>query len=187
MSQAQTACSQRQFFSIYVYDSNTDKQTSFCDKLKVSLPEVQVVPVDSAELLVKSSQVIITATPSQVPVIPNEKDLLKGKNFIGIGSYKPNMREFPEELFRLLDAMYIDTDFAVEETGDVIDPIENHWIPRDRIFTLGKLINGDVSRSPEAGETTLFKSVGMALFDLIVSEFLYRKAKEKGLGQEVSL
>ena len=35
--------------------------------------------------------------------------------------------------------------------------------------------------------TTWFKSVGMALFDIVVAQLIYNKAKEKGIGQEIEL
>jgi ornithine cyclodeaminase/alanine dehydrogenase-like protein (mu-crystallin family) len=35
--------------------------------------------------------------------------------------------------------------------------------------------------------TTLFKSVGMALFDLTVARLIYRKALQLGLGQKIEL
>jgi ornithine cyclodeaminase len=62
--------------------------------------------------------------------------------------------------------------------------VKNGWLKKDQLFTLGKLIQGNVSSK---GTTILFKSVGMALFDVVVSELIYEKAVEKGLGQEVVL
>lgn len=185
--QAWAACSQRDFSSVYVYDSKPDKIAPFIRRLSGYLSGVEILPVDSSEQLAASAQVIITATTSLQPVLPEDPELLQDKLIIGIGSYQPHMREFPAALFPLLDHVFIDTDFARHESGDLITPLKEGWIAPDKVVTLGKLLTGqiDIARSP--ARTRLFKSVGMALFDVVTAEFIYQQAKVKGLGREVEL
>lgn len=185
-SQAVTACSQRNFKTIWIYDLIPGKIRELEKKLTADLSGVNIKIASSAEDLVGNTEVIITATPASEPVIPDDPALTAGKNFIGIGSYKPEMREFPRSVYTQINHLYIDTDFAKKESGDVITPLEKGWILPEQVMTLGKRLTGEVPAAAP-GETTLFKSVGMALFDLSVSAFLYRKAKEQGLGQEVDL
>lgn len=185
--QARAACSQRDFSTVYVFDSQPEKIEPFIRKLSPFLTGVEIIRADSCEHLIGSSQVIITATTSQHPVLPENTELLQNKLVIGIGSYQPQMREFPAALFSLLELMFIDTDFARHESGDLITPLKEGWIAPKQVFTLGKLINGQVDFDREKESTRLFKSVGMALFDVVTAEFIYRQAKEKGLGREVEL
>jgi len=185
LHQALCGCAERMFSDVFVFDRLTEKITSFSKKFSEHFPEVRVHPTDRVEDLLKESQVVITATNSLEPVLPNEVSLLEGKCFVGIGSYKPSMREFPEALFKLLKRMFVDTEHAVEESGDVIDPLKNGWIRRGQLMTLGKVILR--SEKVKQGSTRLFKSVGMALFDLVVSELIYQRATQKGLGQEIKL
>jgi ornithine cyclodeaminase len=186
-SQALTACSQRKFSAVYVLDTVPERMASFCRKLSAALPEINVIQVKSAEHLLRESQVVITTTTSLKPVLPDKEKLLEGKYFIGIGSYKPEMREFPKSLFKLLKRMYIDTDIAREESGDLITPVEKNWIKKEQVFSIGKLITGQIKDKPGKNGTSLFKSVGMALFDIVVSEFIFRRAKQLGLGTEVEI
>lgn len=169
---------------IYIYDVFKDKLSSFKERLSERLPKVEINIVGDIPELVDKSDIVITATTSNNPVLPNDEGLLKGKHYIGIGSYKPTMREFPKALFSLLDEIYIDTDFAVHETGDLVVPIEEGWIDKAQIKTFGKLLTNGEGKMREG--TTLFKSVGMALFDLIVSEYLYNKAIKEGIGQQIN-
>lgn len=185
-SQALSACTQRDFANIWLYDVIPGKAKELKKDLNSELPGKNIQIAESPRQLVENTGVIITATPSTEPVVPDDPDLIKGKRFIGIGSYKPDMREFPRSLFTQIKQLYIDTDFAKEESGDIIIPLKKKWIKPEQILTLGKRVSGEIP-APEPGETTLFKSVGMALFDLTVSAFLFHKAKEKGLGQEVNL
>jgi len=133
----------------------------------------------------ENSQVVITATNAHTPVLPEKPELLEGKCFIGIGSYKPNMREFPDSLFPLLEEVFIDTEFGKEESGDLAVPLKNNWISENQVFTLGKILIGQKKVTQRT--TTFFKSVGMALFDLVVSDLIYKKALEKGMGIEFDL
>lgn len=127
----------------------------------------------------KETRIVITATNSLEPVLPDDEDSLAGKHFIGIGSYKPNMREFLRALFNLVNTVYVDTDQAFEESGDLIVPLRNNWITKDRAMTLGRLFVESKSQAEIEHETTLFKSVGMALFDVCASKLIYDRATKK--------
>lgn len=173
--------------AVMVYDSYPTKVADFCRRLREALPGIPVHQAVSIEELLQSARTVITATTSNLPVLPDKQELLAGKHFIGIGSYKPEMREFPESLFHLLDYMFIDTNHALEEAGDVIDPLKNDWLNRDQVKTMGQFLLHPDEYRPAASATTFFKSVGMGLYDVLVSHLIYQKAKEKGLGQEVVL
>ncbi len=134
--------------------------------------------------MVANSEVVVTATTSTTPVIPDDKKLIKGKHFIGIGSYQPDMRDFPDALFELLNTVLIDTGHATGESGDVRIPLETGMITEDQIVRIGRVINKEAEI--DTSRTTFFKSVGMALFDLLTAEMIYKKALEKGLGTEVA-
>ncbi|WP_432662924.1 ornithine cyclodeaminase family protein [Wukongibacter baidiensis] len=172
---------------IYVFDIFKEKLNSFKEKLSEKLPEVEINIVEDIRELVEKSEIIITTTTSNKPVLPDDESLLKGKHIVAIGSYKPEMRELPEALFRLLDDMYIDTDFAMEESGDLTTPLKNNWIKKEQVKLFSKLLSDKSNIVNKKGNTTLFKSVGMALFDLVVAEFIYIKAMEKGIGQSINM
>jgi ornithine cyclodeaminase len=87
----------------------------------------------------------------------------------------------------LLKSVFIDTEHALHESGDIIIPLQNNWLRREQIMTLGRFLIENKSPDEVNGETTLFKSVGMALFDVCASKLVYEKALEKGLGQEIVL
>ena len=182
--QALYASSVRELENIYVFDILAEKCRAFAKTIQERLPKIRVQPAESAEELVKKSEVIVTVTPSASPVIPDSAELLEGKHFVGIGSYKPSMQEYPRSIFRLLNKIYIDVDFAMEESGDLIIPCEKGWFSKDNIQTLYQAIkDGSIDRN----KTTFFKSVGMALFDILVADNIYRKALERNMGQTIRL
>ncbi|MBD3413519.1 MAG: ornithine cyclodeaminase family protein [Candidatus Aminicenantes bacterium] len=180
-----TACTQRDFKTIYVYDMVSEKAERLRQILTDHVQGIDVKTARNSEELLKESEVVITATTSTKPVLPDQKGLFQGKHIVGIGSYKPDMREFPQALFQSLKIMTVDTEHALEESGDLKVPLEKGWIQKQQIMTLGKVISGKATLKPEGERATVFKSVGMALFDLVVSEYIYKKANQKGIGREV--
>ena len=173
------ACSIRNIKTINIFNKTPEKTTKFKSDLEAAIPNVKVNICNDTTELVKNSDIIITTTTSETPVIPDDKELLRGKHFVGIGSYKPTMQEFPQSLFEILDDMYIDVDFAKEETGDLVNPLREGWIKEEQVHTLGTAIEkGNI----KTDTTTLYKSVGMALFDTSVASYILKKAKEKAVG-----
>jgi len=185
--QALAACTTRHLTDIFIYDLYLEKALALRDKLSEMIPDVKLHQAACVEDLLENSQVVITATNSLEPVLPDKEELLAGKHFVGIGSYKPNMREFPRALFNLLKNVFIDTEHALHESGDIIVPLQNNWIRQEQVMTLGRFLLGNKSREEVKRETTLFKSVGMALFDVCASKLIYDKAIQKGIGQKIIL
>lgn len=185
--QAWIACSARNLKDIYVFDSYPEKTSALIEKLSKVIPDVKLHQTNHVEDLLEKSQTVITATTSFEPVLPNKEELLAGKHFVGIGSYKPTVREFPQALFNLLKTVFIDTNTALEESGDLIVPLQNNWIKQEQVMTLGRFLIENEPTEEVKKETTLFKSVGMALFDVCASKLIYDNAIQKGLGQKITL
>ncbi|MDD2494571.1 MAG: ornithine cyclodeaminase family protein [Tissierellia bacterium] len=178
------AASIRKLENLYVTDCDKNKCIEFAKNLQSHIPNVNVVPVDTAKEVVEKSEIIITVTPSENPVIPDDEGLIRGKHFVGIGSYKPSMREYPQSIYKLVDKIYVDVDFAKEESGDLITPCEKGWFKEENIETL---YTGIKNKNIDKNKTTFYKSVGMALFDVVVGDYIYKKALEKNIGQKIRL
>jgi len=74
------------------------------------------------------------------------------------------MQELPDLVYKEADALIIDADTAITEVGDVINTIQNNWIPASSIYTLADILNDKVDIQDY--KNIVFKSVGMAAFDL---------------------
>lgn len=184
-NQLRFACEARDIEKIIIFDLFKEKLPAYIEELKTEIPGVEMVSAETTEELLKESEIIITTTTANEPVFPNKKELFDGKHFIGIGSYKPYMREYPDALISVLNKIYIDTEFAKEETGDLSQPIEKGLLKDSQIETFGYYLLNERNKGEIVKGTTWFKSVGMALFDIVVAQLIYEKAKEKGIGQRV--
>lgn len=180
------ACIEREFKDIYLYNRSPERIPAFQEELRSWLGEdIRLHAADSREAAVRHAEVIITATTSDNPVLPDDKELLKDKVVIGVGSFQPTMREFPESLYELADKIYLDTDHAIEESGDIIHPLEQGWINEEKLENMASFIAGSKKVNKEAGRSVVFKSTGMALFDVVVGKLVYQKALEKGVGMKL--
>lgn len=176
------ACHCLPITDIYITSRNKEKLTSYIEQLKIELPHVHFHSEMNSETVVRKAEVIITATSSMTPVLPEDRSLYIGKTFIAIGSYQPTMRELPDALMAVADEIYIDIDYAKEESGDLKIPLKNGLISEDIIYNISNLIHGDLQK-PSPSKTVIYKSVGMALFDIIVASKILNCAASKSLGQ----
>jgi ornithine cyclodeaminase/alanine dehydrogenase-like protein (mu-crystallin family) len=168
--QALFASQQRNIRTLRIMDNSGEVMSRFAERFKAFYPEINVVPCNSSEELCNASEIVITATGSHQPVVPAHGGWWKGKTVVGIGSYKPDMREFPDSFFADLEQVFVDTPVALEETGDLLEPLNKGLISEASIFPLWDLIQEKVVLS---GETRFFKSVGMAAFDLYAAKLVY--------------
>jgi len=171
--QAIFACSVRKIIEIRAFDSDPSNLKKFADEMNLRYPDIRVHMANDSDDVALNSQVIISATDSGEPVFKNNKELFTGRTFVGIGSYKPGCREFPEQLYRQTDQVFVDTMDGKHESGDLITPVKNNWIADENIIPIGRLIGGNYSLSQNP--TRLFKTVGSAIFDLFAAKLVYEK------------
>lgn len=181
--QVKFACMVRPIKSVLIFDRDTSAANDLIKKLTLEFPEIRFSIAQNVEQLLKSSKIIITATTSATPVLPEKPELLLGKHYIAVGSYTPKMQELPGKLFCLADQIIVDTEHATHESGDVIKPLKAKSIRADQVIPISKLITEKAKLS--ANSTTIFKTVGMALFDLAAAKYLYEKALNKEIGTEI--
>ncbi|HOO63125.1 MAG TPA: ornithine cyclodeaminase family protein [Synergistaceae bacterium] len=184
LSQALCACAARNIEEVWIADLYESKVEEMAQKLTKELPSLKVYRASSSEEMLDHAEIVITTTTSRKPVLPDNPEKLRGKFYVGIGSYLPEMHEYPDSFFSQGEAFYMDTEHALDETGDLITPLEKKILPREKLYTFGSALKEKVPPYP-SGSTVLFKSVGMALFDLVVGAALYEGALAKGLGQEL--
>lgn len=175
------ACAAREIHTVYVFNHSSRDLTDYLARLKKAIanPAVEVVQCKTVEELVKASDIICTATPSATPVLPDDRELLRGKCIIAIGSYTPQMREIPDAVWDLVDKVYIELPYACEESGDLSQPLAEGRLTADRTVLMDQFLKSDADEEAITKNTTYFKSVGMALFDVCVAQKLLEKAKER--------
>lgn len=169
--QAHTAV--RDYVKIQIWGRSKDKAERVAKSLKDSL-DVEVV--SDLETAVRKADVVSVATLSSDPVVFGAW-LKPGTHLDLVGSYKPNMRE-TDDLAIKRSRIFIDTEHAISETGDLAIPLSNGTLAEDKIVgDLLQLCRGEIKGRLQEAEITLFKSVGHASEDLIGAILAYEKCK----------
>ena len=92
--------------------------------------------------------------------------LRPGQHLDLIGSFTPGMREADDAAVRRA-RVFIDTEGALKESGDLIGPLRSGALSKERIAgDLFDLCRGDAVGRGNRRESTLFKGTGSALADL---------------------
>ncbi len=169
LHQALFACSEKSISELTIFDKNNELYTGFIRNFNTEYPDIKINIAKNNRELCEKAEIIITATNAKEPVLPDDEELLTGKLVIGIGSYKKDMREFPDALYRLTDNIYVDTMHGLKESGDLISPLRDGFLSESDILWADHLIKGNKVQ----GSTRVFKSVGTALFDLLGSVLVY--------------
>lgn len=179
-SQAEFLLFNRRIKTLWLTDVNPTAAHDMARDIGHAHPHVTCRIAGSARQLMKDSQVVIAATTSAAPVFEADMSEVRGKTFISIGSFTPEMKEFPDAVIRGADAVYVDTLFAARESGDICRPLAEQIIPKDKIQAFSSVLE----RSLDTEERTVFfKSVGMALFDLTAAAAVYEWGSSENQGQ----
>ncbi len=119
----------------------------------------------SAEEAVRGADVVVTATSSKTPVLRGSW-LQPGCHVNAIGACRPDWRELDDDAMRK-SVVFVDSrEGAMKESGDVI-------LSGAKIYAeLGEALAGKVPA--RANETTIFKSLGMAVEDIAAAMLVYR-------------
>jgi thiomorpholine-carboxylate dehydrogenase len=120
-----------------------------------------------SEDAVRGADVVVTATNSKTAVLKGSW-LKPGCHVNAVGACRPDWRELDDEA--MANVVFVDSrEAAIKESGDVI-------LSGTKIYAeLGETLAGKVP--PHANETTVFKSLGVAVEDIAAALLVYESAR----------
>jgi thiomorpholine-carboxylate dehydrogenase len=123
----------------------------------------------SAEDAVRDADIVVTVTSSKTPVLRGAW-LKRGCHVNAVGACRPDWRELDDDAMRNSIVFVDSREAAMKESGDVI-------LSGAKIYSeLGEAFAGKIDNC--ASETTIFKSLGMAVEDITAALLVYAKAKD---------
>lgn len=169
----------RRFKSIGVWGRTPEKAIHLVNRLLDS--NLPVRHVSDLETAAREADVICCATMATSPLI--EGRWLERRAHLNLmGSFRPAMREADADCFRG-SLVAVDTLDALEESGDLIEPLQSGIVQRDQIVRLRDLIVDGVPAA-HCGKS-VFKSVGSALADLCAAEWIYQRSRTEHVAAAV--
>ena len=120
----------------------------------------------SAEEAVRGADVIVVATAATTPVLMGEW-LSPGTHINAVGATRPDWRELDDAVLRRARIFVEAREDAMKESGDVI--------AAGNIFAeIGEVVAGTKRGRESEEEITLFKSVGVAVEDIVAADLVWR-------------
>ncbi|MCU1545298.1 MAG: Ornithine cyclodeaminase/alanine dehydrogenase [Homoserinimonas sp.] len=178
--------------TVKVFSRDPLRRRKFAEMLNTELSQsypdryVGVVPTASAEDACRGSDVVVAATTSSTPVIPDgwiEDHAL----VCGVGSHAPEESEIDLLTVGRASRVVVDTfGGAIDGAGDIAAAINAGLISRDDVVELGTLLSEECAFAPGGGPT-VFKSVGFGAADTVSARLVARRAVALGLGVTIDL
>ena len=147
-----------------------------------------VTAVDHAGEAVVGADIIVIATSSTTPVLENGW-VKPGAHVISIGATRPTHREMDPALVARARLFVDSRAAALAESGDVVMGIqEGRFTAAHVVAELGELLAQPALQGRQSEmDVTIFKSLGLAVEDVTAADLAYRRAVERGIGQELTL
>lgn len=146
-----------------------------------------ITAAPSAEAAVRGADIVVLVTSSAAPVL-DEAWVAPGTHVISVGACRPDQREMDPALVARGRLVVDSRAAALVESGDVVLGIaEGRFAPSHLAGELGDVVRGRLEGRRNATEVTIFKSLGMAVEDVVAAELVYRRARETGAGSELTL
>ncbi len=142
---------------------------------------------ESAEAAVRDADIVVTATSSREPVLAREW-LKQGAHVNAVGASRPSSREL--DTTTVADALlFTDRRESIEnEAADYRLALEEGRISASHpCVELGELLTAKEEGRTSDEQLTLFRSLGLAVFDVAAAEHAVAKAHETGTGTVVEL
>jgi len=171
----------RNLTGVRVADKIMERTQKFVEEMApcYSFP---IQAMESVEAAVEGADIVVTLTNSSEPVIRREW-IASGTHINAVGACIPSAREIDSKTMASSKLFVDKRESTLHESGDYLLALKDGAIGHDHIRAeIGEVLIGAKPGRESQEEITLFKSLGLAVEDLVAAEYVYRKALEKNLG-----
>jgi alanine dehydrogenase len=169
-----------------IFSRDATRRIQFCAAMTEQL-QLPVEPTESAEAAARFGDIVITATTSSQPVLRGEW-LNPGTHVNAIGANMTTRREIDDVALARAGVIAVDSlEQAKEEAGDLVQGLGSIARGWDGVTELHDIIGGRRPGRASEEEITLFKSSGIALWDVAAAGYIYQQARQKGRGKELPI
>jgi alanine dehydrogenase len=168
------------------YGRDVSRREKFCSDMAERL-RIPVYAASSAAQAIEDADIICTATTASHPVVTGS-DITAGMHVNAIGVNHAHKQELDQAVVGRADIIAVDSvEQSRQEAGDLIMAFgqdESKW---SSIKMLADIVDGKTPGRSNDTAVTLFKSNGIASWDLAVAVRVLSLAREKGLGRKLPL
>ncbi len=130
-------------------------------------------------------EIVVTATTSRDPVLRGEW-LEPGALVCAIGANDRRSRELDNVVLERAAFVCCDSiEQSKLESGDLIEPIDQGILDWLEVHELAEVVAGEVQGRQDPEDIVLFKSNGLAAWDVAIGALALERARERGVGREL--
>ncbi|HEY0739974.1 MAG TPA: ornithine cyclodeaminase family protein [Chryseosolibacter sp.] len=182
----QAILSVRKLIRVFLYDTNARQMQALSDEVSSLYPQLEIIQADTLRSAVKKSDIVVTCTPSTLPLIDLE-DVSPGTFIAAVGADSEHKNEIHP---RLVAASKVVTDLTVQSAaiGDLHHAIKKGFVALSHVHAeLGEVVAGKKPGRTNDEEVIIFDSTGTALQDVAAASIVYERALAKKFGTSFNL
>ncbi|MBD0338330.1 MAG: ornithine cyclodeaminase family protein [Thermoleophilia bacterium] len=132
-----------------------------------------------------AQEIVVTSTTSKDPVLRGDW-LVPGALVCAIGANDPGARELDNLVLERAAFVCCDSrEQSMLESGDLIDPVAQGVLDWLEVHELQEVVAGELAGRQSDEDIVVFKSNGIAAWDVAVGALALERARERGVGQEL--
>jgi alanine dehydrogenase len=185
-TQLETVAGVRKLQSARAFGRDVARREKFCAEMAQRL-NIPVYAAGSAAEAIKGADIVCTATTASHPVVTGQ-DVFPGMHINAIGVNHANKQELDGDAVGRADIIVADSlEQSQQEAGDLIMAFGGDNSRWSAVKRLADVVDGKVPGRTNDAQVTLFKSNGIASWDLAVAVKVLALARQKGLGRKLPL
>ena len=162
---------------VVVYCRNAERLAEFCREHRCEPAESHRDAADA--------DIVVTVTTSTDPVLRGEW-LREGALVCAVGANDPSRRELDNAVLERAAFVCCDSrEQSKLESGDLIEPVERGVLDWLEVQELHEVVAGEVNGRPSETDIVVFKSNGIAAWDLAAGARVVELARAAGAGTEL--
>jgi ornithine cyclodeaminase/alanine dehydrogenase len=163
--------------SVVVYCRTEEKLLEFCRNVGAEPGESHQDPA--------RCDVVVTATTSRDPVLRGEW-LRAGALVCAVGANDGRARELDNVVLERASFVCCDSrENAQIESADLIEPVQQGALDWLEVHELSEVVGGEVRGRQSDDDIVVFKSNGLAAWDVAIGAAAVERARERGVGLEL--
>src|SRR5579871_546559 len=181
-AQLEAIAAVRKLESAVVFGRDTERREKFAKEMTAKLG-FSVRAVGSSAEAAQGADIICTATTASKPVLSG-MDLAAGIHVNAIGANHMRKRELDDAAVLKADVVIVDSiEQSKQEAGDLVNGFGSDPARWDRVCELPQVVSGKTAGRTSDSQGTLFKSNGIAAWDLAAAMRIYAEVTKLKLGR----
>lgn len=166
---------------IVIYDRHREHSQTLVDQITTTY-SIKARAASEAAEAVKGMDIVVTTTPSRTPVV--ERDWVSaGTHINAIGADAAGKQELAPAILTA-GKVVVDDWAQASHSGEINVPLARGDLAPEQVYgCLGDIVAGKKPGRSASEEITVFDSTGLIIQDLALALAVYKRAIEKGLGE----